>query len=220
MAGIKSKSGLAIALSRIEGFRCPKVRLEQYQTPSEIAADLLWGMHMKSEMAGKHIADMGCGTGILGLGALLMGAAKAVMVDCDTDAIKAARLNLERLKKGFLLGGKALFVQSDVSSLKLADKRLDAVVQNPPFGIKKRHADRGFLEKAMEISGNIYSFHKLESEMFIERLCHDKGFVTSGIVKYRYPLAASYSFHKKRIERIGVGLWNLRSKEALSEEEV
>jgi len=69
-----TKSSLAIELSNLNVFSKAKVKLEQYPTDSEIAADVLWNAYMKDELKGKTIADLGCGTGILGIGALLLGA--------------------------------------------------------------------------------------------------------------------------------------------------
>jgi len=122
-----------------------------------------------------HILDLGCGTGILGLGALLLGAEKVIMVDSDREALSSAKLNLKNLKSENKIRGKAVFLQKDINDISKIDfGRIDTVIQNPPFGIKNRHADRNFLEKAMEISDNIYSFHKSESENFIKRLCEKR----------------------------------------------
>ena len=35
----------------------------------------------------------------------------------------------------------------------------DTVLQNPPFGVQKRAADRKFLEKALEVGNVVYSLH-------------------------------------------------------------
>ena len=43
------------------------------------------------------VVDMGCGTGILGIGAHLLGAEKIVMIDNDPLAIEVARSNLDEL---------------------------------------------------------------------------------------------------------------------------
>jgi len=74
MTEINSKSRLAIALSRLEGFSEPKVRQEQYLMDSEIGASVLWNACLLGDIRGKVIADLGCGTGMLGIGALMLGA--------------------------------------------------------------------------------------------------------------------------------------------------
>ncbi len=46
MKEIRSKSGLAVALSRLEGFKEPKVSVEQYAMDSEVGAFVLWNAHL------------------------------------------------------------------------------------------------------------------------------------------------------------------------------
>lgn len=50
------------------------------------------------ELNGMHILDYGCGSGILAIAALKLGAARAVGVDNDPQALTAARDNAERNK--------------------------------------------------------------------------------------------------------------------------
>jgi len=47
----------------------------------------------KTDMSGKRVLDVGCGSGILGLSALLLGAEYAELVDIDSQATDAARHN-------------------------------------------------------------------------------------------------------------------------------
>ncbi len=39
----------------------------------------------------------------------------------------------------------------------------DTVLQNPPFGVQKRKADRRFLQKSLQLAQRIYSLHKGEN---------------------------------------------------------
>ncbi|MCK9563411.1 MAG: 50S ribosomal protein L11 methyltransferase [Bacteroidales bacterium] len=48
------------------------------------------------DLAGKTVIDYGCGSGILGIAALLLGAARVIAVDNDPQALIATRDNLER----------------------------------------------------------------------------------------------------------------------------
>lgn len=48
------------------------------------------------DLAGQTVIDYGCGSGILGIAALLLGAAQVVAVDNDPQALIATRDNLER----------------------------------------------------------------------------------------------------------------------------
>ncbi|CAM3538398.1 50S ribosomal protein L11 methyltransferase [Parendozoicomonas haliclonae] len=50
------------------------------------------------DLAGKQVIDYGCGSGILAIGALLLGAEHALGVDTDPQALEASRDNAERNK--------------------------------------------------------------------------------------------------------------------------
>jgi len=200
-----SKSSLAVVLSKLEGFREQKVRAEQYSTDSEIAATVLWDAYMKGHFSEK-VADMGCGTGILGLGALLLGCNEVFFVEIDETALEIAKTNYEKLKSEGLVAGKANFIHSDISEF---NHNVDVVIENPPFGTKVEHADRVFLEKAMKISKIIYSFHKSESRGFIEAFSKDNGFRIKETMDFRYPLKQSLKFHKKKIHYFDVSCFVL-----------
>lgn len=47
----------------------------------------------QQDLAGKHVLDFGCGSGILAIGALKLGAAKATGVDIDPQALTASQQN-------------------------------------------------------------------------------------------------------------------------------
>ncbi len=204
-----NKKQLAILLSRIQSFYKPLIKLEQYQTDSEIAAEILWFSYLNNDVSNKIIADLGCGTGILGLGALILGAKKVYFVDINKDAIKIAKQNLSFLEEILDKKFKAVFINKEITSF---DKKIDTVIQNPPFGTKIKHADKKFLEKAMSISGKIYSFHKIESKNFIQKLTKEKDFEIMSIMEFYFPLKQTFDFHKSRVRKVKVGCWQLKRK--------
>ncbi|HEV8361491.1 MAG TPA: 50S ribosomal protein L11 methyltransferase, partial [Candidatus Thermoplasmatota archaeon] len=61
-------------LQKVPPHPAPKAELEQYQTPAPIAADLVYRALAAGDVAGKRVLDLGCGTGILAIGAALVGA--------------------------------------------------------------------------------------------------------------------------------------------------
>ncbi len=79
---------------------------------------------------GSSALDLGCGTGIQGLTAILQGASSVCFADKNPAAIKNAKKNFQLLKKhGF--SAKAVFVQSDLfSGIK---EKFDFIVFNPPY---------------------------------------------------------------------------------------
>jgi len=209
MEQIRSKSGLAIALSRLKGFERPKVNVEQYTMDSEIGAFVLWQAALKGDIGQKVSVDLGCGTGILGIGCLLLGASKVYFVDNDEDALKIAKESLKIVKSEFSIEGKASFLCSDILGF---DKKVDTVVQNPPFGVKVRHADKAFLEKAMKIGKVIYSFHKSDTKSFIFKFVGEKNFKVTNVWDFKFPLKASFEFHSRRIKRIDASCFRIEKK--------
>jgi len=201
MNKVVSKSRLAIVLSSLEGFYEPKLRQEQYITDSEVCASVLWSAYLLKDIEGKVIADLGCGTGILGIGALLLGARHVFFVDTDKKALEIAKNNVSKVKsEGYDLG-KVDIIRQDVEELKI---KTDAVIQNPPFGTKVRHTDIFFLEKALKTAPIVYSFHKSETKAFLERFAAKNNTKITHVWDFRFPLKATFEFHRRQIHRINV----------------
>ena len=206
MKELGSKKALAIVLQGLSGFERPKIREEQYMTDADVAADMIWAASMQGDIDGKIVADLGAGTGILGIGALLLGAAKVFFVEQDKDALEIAKANLRLLEtEGFDVGETA-FIVDKIEDFK---EKVDTVIQNPPFGTKEKHADKEFLEKAFSIGMVVYTLHKSTTKGFVEAIAKDHDFKVAGFKEYDFPLKATYEHHKKKIERIKVGMWRL-----------
>ena len=196
-----SKSDLAIILSSLKGFASPKVREEQYITDSEVAATVLWNAYLLGDIKNRVIADLGCGTGILGIGALLLGAEKVFFIDSDEKALRIAKNNSLKVKsEGYNINNEE-FICLDIGQFKT---NVDVVIQNPPFGTKIKHNDIIFLEKALGVSKIVYSFHKSESKGFLERFSAKKNSEITHIWNFKFPLKASFQFHRRQIHRINV----------------
>jgi putative methylase len=194
-----SKSRLAIVLSKLQVFREPKVADEQYPTDAEVAASVLWQAHLMGDLKGKVTADLGSGTGILGIGMLLMGATKVYLVERDVKATQIAEQNLKRIRKD--VGSECGNVEFRNQDVETFCESVDLVLQNPPFGTKVRHSDKRFLEKAFELAEKTYSFHKSGSEGFLAKLAKDKGFRITHRLDFDFPLKQTQKFHRKRIYR-------------------
>lgn len=203
---MKTKKELALILSKIISFEKPNAKLEQYQTPSELAANILWDIHLKEKFTNKKIIDLGCGTGIFGIGALLLGAKEVTFIDIDKTALDLAEKNLRKIEGEYEIG-KNEFICSDVFTLKITG---DIVLENPPFGVQTAHADKDFLESAMRIAPIIYSIHKIESKQFIEKIAKEKGYLVKNIIFYDFELPLTQSFHNKKKHAVKVGIWELR----------
>ncbi|MFA5887921.1 MAG: METTL5 family protein, partial [Candidatus Nanoarchaeia archaeon] len=157
----------------------------------------------QGDIEDKSIADFGCGNGILGIGALLLGAKKAMLVDIDNKCINSANDNLKTLKL------KATLLNCDISKVQ---GRFDTVLQNPPFGTKTEHADKAFLLKAMESADVVYSFHKSSTEKFVNAVAEDNDFHIVNKWLFKFPIKNSFEFHKKKVFYADVGCYRLVKK--------
>lgn len=190
-----SKRTLAVELSRLQQFDKPKEHLEQYPTDSEVAADMLHNADMIDGIAGKHVVDLGAGTGILGIGCLMQGAKHVTFQDIDPDALTVLKRNIE-----------ATGLDQDGTIIHSALQAIpgDIVVMNPPFGTRSAHADRAFLEAAMQSAPVCYSLHLAGSERFITSLAKDRGYALTHTWRYELPLKQTLAHHRKRIEKVPV----------------
>ncbi|GBE54890.1 ribosomal protein L11 methyltransferase [archaeon BMS3Bbin15] len=196
------KKELEITLEKLDGFRTPDIKLEQYTTPATVAAELLNIAYLRKDIYNKVIYDLGCGPGILGIGAALLGARKVVLVDMDEEAIKIAKENAEKFSLGNIV-----FNNSDIRKI---TGRADIVLQNPPFGVHWRRADRAFLEKALEIADVVYSMHKRETRDFIIKFVKGLGASELEILPVSFILPRSYKFHEKDRKTILVDIYRIR----------
>ncbi len=201
-----NKKELEIILSQLTRFKNPKVRLEQYPTSSDVAADLLWNVCSNKHVKGKVIADLGCGPGTFGLGALVLGAKKVYFVDVDKEAIDVAKKNKKLIEK--VLGKKLNcdFLNIDVRDF---DKKVNVVIQNPPFGVKQTHHDKLFLLKAMEVAPVVYSFHKISTKGFVEKFVKENEFKVKHLYRYDLPIKKRFWFHTSRVKYVEVGCWGI-----------
>ncbi len=72
------------------------------------------------DMKGKNVLDLGCGSGILSIGALLMEASHLTLVDIDENSMKIAKENVE--KNNFYEDKFDLFLGDIISDTKLREK--------------------------------------------------------------------------------------------------
>jgi putative methylase len=208
---IPSKKDLEIILSTIKDFEKPKPALEQYTTPSSLAAEILWQAYLDGNIEGKTVADLGCGTGILVLGASILGAKQVFGYDIDEDAIKIAEENKKLLLGTKVPIGNISFIIKDITNV---TEKFDTVIMNPPFGIQKskKGADTMFLRKAFEIGKAVYSFHRAEEKNYPAKVAEEHDFNAVILAEEELQLKATMEFHTKRKYNIKVGLWRFMPK--------
>ncbi len=189
------KLDLELFLSQIKPHPSPNVQLEQYTTSESVAATMLYlAAYTYGDIAGKRVLDLGCGTGRLALGSAFIGAESAVGIDIDRLAVKFAAENSAKL--GFET--KVEWVAGDINAVA---GKFDTVLQNPPFGVQKRGADRVFLEKALQVADSVYSLHNhpFTDEPLMKRLRRNAGLLQ---VKASPFIARFVEAHSGRIEAV------------------
>lgn len=190
---------LELLLSRVPGHPAPRADLEQVATPAPLAADLLYRALALGDVADRRVLDLGCGTGVFAIGALLLGAREAVAVDLDAAALAVARAAAERAG----VAERLVLVEADVATW-TPDAGFDVAIQNPPFGAQKRGADRPFLEKALAAARVAYSMHLTETGDFVLAYARARGAEMTHAWDYAFPVRHLFRHHERASATIPV----------------
>lgn len=169
-------------------FPAPDARLEQYRTPADIAAHLLFEAFQLGDLEGRDVLDLGCGTGMLSLGAALLGA-RVKGVDVDAAAVALASASAKAL------GVDAAFEARDVREL--GDVRADVVLTNPPFGAQVPGADRPFLAAAFRAAPVAYVFANPPGAAFVEARATEAGYVRTHGWDVAFEVPHLYAHHTR-----------------------
>ena len=183
----------------------PRIRLEQYTIPANIAADILFlAAFVHRDIVGKTVVDLGTGTGRLAVGAASLGARQITAIDIDSAAIQIAREN-----------AKTAMVEIDwvVGDLDTICGRFDTVIMNPPFGTKQRHLDKVFLKKAIQIGSVAYSLHKSATREHVLRYLKRSGCKVDAIHEYTLDIPRMFEHHRKRKYPVKVDCYRVKTRE-------
>ncbi len=196
---------LEMTLQRLAGFSRPRAALEQYQTPAPLAARLLYHALMKGDIEGRRVCDLGTGTGVLAIGASLLGAASVTGIEIDEAALVVARANAA------LLETDVVFIRADVKDGSLPGKVgiFDTVVMNPPFGAQKAHADRPFIDLALALAPVTYGIFNAGSALFVKTYTEGRGEIAER-VGGSFPIKRTFAFHTRDVRETGVEILRLK----------
>ncbi len=197
---------LAILLERLKNKENPKIILEQYSLPSDIAANMLNYAYYYKDIKNKIVADFGCGNGKLAIGAALLSAKKVYGIDIDEEMIEIAKENQEIVER---FTNKKLNIEWICCDISKFAVNVDTVLQNPPYGTKIRHNDIYFLEQASKVSKITYSLHKSATRDFIFEFIEKLGGKASLLCQYDLRLPKIFEFHKKRFYVVKVDLFRI-----------
>ncbi|KAI0223949.1 Methyltransferase-like protein 5 [Lamellibrachia satsuma] len=208
MASLKLKE-LQSHLQDVDVFDEPKILLEQYPTTPHIAACMLHTIQSRyGDIQDKLVADLGCGCGVLSIGAAMLQCGGCVGFDIDADALAICSTNLEEFEISNVdlvemdLDGEHSMLHTRWSHA------FDTVIMNPPFGTKKNKGiDMLFLKQALDMSHTaVYSLHKTATRTHVSKKAAEWGVSMEVMAELRFDLPATYKFHKQRSVDIGVDL--------------
>jgi putative methylase len=187
-----NRKQLEITLTQnISTFKNPKSELEQYQTPARVAANLLHFAYSRDSLDDKQVLDACAGTGILGLGAALLGA-EVVLIDIDPSATAQITENAQRMDLDVEI------ITADLFSYDFHD-RFDTILINPPFGIQqKHHRDLDFINKIAGNTDELYSIHdgSPANQEMLPSLLREIGLDPQGYYLDEFPLENTYQWHQ------------------------
>jgi putative methylase len=212
-------------LSNVKPHPSPNVNLEQYTlSESAVATMLHLAAYTYGSIMGKQVLDLGCGTGRLALAAAFLGAESVVGVDIDRKAVEVAAENSVSVG----LKDRVDWIAGDIDAVV---GKFDTVVQNPPFGVQKRTADRRFLEKALTIADIVFSLHnhpvtderliaklrsgggqplRVEASSFIQRFVEERGGRVEAVYAVPLVIPRMFDFHTKAKHEIVIDLYVIR----------
>lgn len=196
------KSDLERTLQALEPVPSPKADIEQYPTPPGIAAEVAYVALGKGDLEGRRVVDIGCGNGILGIAAALLGAAEVLGADIDPGAIDVARRNARKA---------GVSVTWRVKDVREVQGTFDTAFMNPPFGSQKKHADLPFIDQALRLGRVVYGFHNAKTEAFVRRRIAARGGRVTDALAYAFPLRRTFPFHREEVRRVPVVLFRVEA---------
>lgn len=187
-----SKRDLARRLAAVDGFADPTPVLEQYPTPSEVAAHLVHVADLQGDLDDRTVIDLGTGTGMLALAAACRTPKRVVGVEIDPEALALARANERRVDTPTAVE----WVLADATDPPFRSTGATALM-NPPFGAQRgnEHADRRFLASASELAAVSYSIHNAGSRTFVESFADDRSGTVTHAFEVTLDVDRQFAFH-------------------------
>ncbi|MFB6219939.1 MAG: METTL5 family protein [Halolamina sp.] len=201
------KRALAERLHGLAGFDTPRLDLEQYPTPPDLAAHLVHLADLHGDLSGRTVIDLGTGTGMLALAAACREPDRVVGLERDPDALAVARENERSVDPSrsvdWLLG--------DATRPPLCPSAPTTVLMNPPFGARSgsEGADRAFLETAATLSTVSYSVHNAGSQSFVESFAADEGGEVTHAFRAEFDVPRLYDHHEREQTAIDVDVFRI-----------
>lgn len=203
-----TKRALERRLAAADAFSHPRIDLEQYATPADIAAHIVHFADLRGDLAARTVVDLGAGPGILAIGCAFREPGRVIGVEVDPAALATARDNAVTIDPPVGVD----WVLGDATRAPLCPPGPTTVLMNPPFGAQRAnvHADRAFLRTAARIADVSYSLHNAGSERFIEAFATANGGEVEDGLAIEFDLARQFEFHGAERAVVEAELYRIR----------
>lgn len=183
---------LAMTLSGLTAHPQNNDALEQYATEGDLAARWLLAMHQFGDVEGRTVVDVGAGNGIFGLGAMLLGASSAWLIESDAEVCTVAAGNARSL------GIEVAVVHQHVTSIHhLPSIEGCTIISNPPWGVRTTAADRPVLEALLGSSASVLHIMHHADAPHVEAMARDEGWLSEEVLRAPFRLPPIYEHHQR-----------------------
>ena len=198
---------LAQELAVVAGFEDPNAPLEQYHTPPDLAAHIVHVADLQGDIEDKTVLDLGCGTGMLALGAALRGPDRVAGIDIDPAPLTTASENEQRVSAMTDVS----WIRGDVTISPFVSGDSATILMNPPFGAQSGNegADRGFLKTAASLGAVSYSVHNAGSKSFVEAFADDNGGEVTHAFAAEFELPRQFEHHNDESRAIDTEVFRI-----------
>lgn len=196
---------LAMNLSNLKHQSSKKVDLEQYSIDGDLAAKWLSDLIAFGDLKkGCRISDLGAGNGILGIGAMLLGAEKVIFIESDSDTCEILNENLSSL---------SLNKYSEIQNIHITQSNIpvldvDLIITNPPWGRQKEKADKPFLHTILKNNTTAHILHN-HSATHISNFFLNEGWKVQKYGEADFSLPATYNHHNRQRDKTRAGFWRV-----------